>query len=296
MEGLDRLGWADGIAFKAYGRRVGIRVDDPGVLDSVVGLLPPGWTPAKAPTVDRLYSVIAGGRSRGRVRRYAMAYAESARIARTLDRDEMLRRLEMHLHLRVADEARQRVFVHAGVVGWRGGVIVIPGRSRSGKSTLVAALLEAGASYYSDEFAVLDRRGRVFPYPVPLAVRNGKNGPAVRTPAAALERPAPSRPAPMALVIVTRYRRGAQWRPRRLSPGKAALELLNHTVPARRAPTRVMDTLCQAVANAVVLKGVRGDAHETVERILSREWPEVHPATRPRRRATRGTRTTGGRR
>ena len=65
----------------------------------------------------------------------------------------------------MAAETRERVFVHAGVVGWKGHAIVIPGRSRSGKTTLVAELVKAGAEYYSDEFAVLDAEGRVHPFP-----------------------------------------------------------------------------------------------------------------------------------
>src|ERR671929_229610 len=60
---------------------------------------------------------------------------------------------------------------HAGVVGWQGRAILIPGRSFSGKSTLVAALVRAGATYYSDEFAVLDERGRVHPFPKKLSMR-----------------------------------------------------------------------------------------------------------------------------
>ena len=53
---------------------------------------------------------------------------------------------------------------HAGVVGWRGRAIVIPGRSHAGKSTLVAELVRRGAVYYCDEFAVLHETGRVHPY------------------------------------------------------------------------------------------------------------------------------------
>ena len=64
----------------------------------------------------------------------------------------------------VAQRSRQMLFVHAGVVGWRGLAIVIPGRSHAGKSTLVAELVRRGAVYYSDEFAVLDETGRVHPY------------------------------------------------------------------------------------------------------------------------------------
>jgi len=57
------------------------------------------------------------------------------------------------------------------VVAWEGKGIVIPGRSFSGKSTLVAELLRAGATYYSDEYAVFDKHGRVHPFPKDLEMR-----------------------------------------------------------------------------------------------------------------------------
>ena len=64
----------------------------------------------------------------------------------------------------VANYAPDRVFVHAGVVAWRGRALVLPGTSFAGKTTLVAELVRAGAIYYSDEYAVLDEQGRVHPY------------------------------------------------------------------------------------------------------------------------------------
>jgi hypothetical protein len=65
----------------------------------------------------------------------------------------------------VAENARRWIFVHAGVVAWRGQAIVIPGATQSGKTSLVAALVRAGAEYFSDEYAVFDARGRVHPLP-----------------------------------------------------------------------------------------------------------------------------------
>ena len=52
----------------------------------------------------------------------------------------------------------------------------------TGKTTLVKALVEAGATYYSDEFAVLDKEGQVQPYPVPLSIRGNNGHPAPKTP------------------------------------------------------------------------------------------------------------------
>jgi len=71
----------------------------------------------------------------------------------------------------IAETAHDRFFVHAGVVGWNGRAIVIPGQSKIGKTTLVEEFLRIGATYYSDEFAVFDRRGYVHPFARPLRVR-----------------------------------------------------------------------------------------------------------------------------
>src|SRR6266700_1389758 len=152
MAKLDRLGWADGLCFTSYGLRIGIRVNEPEVLARLPDHLPPGWKSARSPIVDRLY-------------------AGAARLARTKALEELFEPLESDLQMFVAEWARRRVFVHAGVVGWRGQAIVIPGMSFSGKSTLVAALVRAGATYYSDEYAVFDARGRVHPYARKLSLR-----------------------------------------------------------------------------------------------------------------------------
>jgi hypothetical protein len=274
MAKLDRLRWAGGIAFRAFGCRVGIRVNDPGILDRVRALLPPGWKPVTSSIVDQLFSLIVGGHGRGGTRRFNIAYAGDAQIARSLDLDETLRVLEIGLDYHIAEFAPRRIFVHAGVVGWDGQAILIPGRSWTGKTTLVESFLKAGATYYSDEFAVLDERGRVHPYPIPLATRkNGRGHATVKKLAEALGGRVGRRPLPVGLVIVTRYRRGARWRPRQLGGGKALLELLNHTIPARRRPRQVLDVLSKVVAGATTLKGVRGGAPALLARLRQREDP-----------------------
>jgi hypothetical protein len=159
--------------------------------------------------------------------------------------------------------------VHAGVVGWNGQAIVIPGRSYSGKSSLVTALVKAGATYYSDEFAVLDERGRVHPYAVPLAIRPDQNGaPPIKRRVEEIGGVAGARPMPVGLVLITRYVSGTRFRPRPVSAGRAVLELLGNTLPARRRPERVLDALTQVVSRALVLRGTRGEAEETAPQIL----------------------------
>src|SRR5262245_27593595 len=152
MEKLDRLGWAAGLSFVSHGTRIGIRVNDPRVMEQIRPLLPYGAKPAGSDAVDDLFSLIVGPASTlPGLRHYNILYWGSARIARSFDLDGVLTALQSSLHFAVAMQAQPWLFVHAGVVGWHGRAIVIPGRSMSGKSTLVSELVRAGADYYSDE-------------------------------------------------------------------------------------------------------------------------------------------------
>jgi hypothetical protein len=267
MKTLDRLGWAEGLSFGAYGVRVGVRTDRAEILPDLLARLPPGWRRLASPRVDRLYSVIAGGGD-GCLRRLSLVYEGSHRIGRSRELPEALDALESALRLHVAEHARGRVFLHAAVVGWRGRAILLPGRSFSGKSTLAAALVRAGASYYSDEYAVLDSSGRVHAYPAPLALRNAAGARIARLSAEALGGSSRREPLPVGLVVLSEFRPRGVWRPRRLSPGRAALEMLAHAVPARRDPARVLATLRRVALDAHVTKGARGEAEATAERLL----------------------------
>ncbi len=176
--------------------------------------------------------------------------------------------MEGNLQIFTAALAKNRIFVHAGVVGWRGRAIVIPGTSFSGKSTLVVELVRAGATYYSDEYAVFDRRGRVHPYARSLSIREDATGQTERLPVGSLGGVAGVEPLPVGLVVASTYKPGAHWRPRKLSPGHAILALLSHTLPARRQPRMSLEVLQRAVKRARVVKSSRGEARDVVDSIL----------------------------
>ena len=269
MRKIDRLGWAAGLAFTAYGVRVGVRVNAPKAIPLLLERLPPGWKQSEAIRVERLYSLFVGGTQRGNVRRFNLLYSDLARIARTTNLDEALDSFESDLQLYVAEEARRRVFIHAGVVGWRGQAIVIPGRSYTGKTTLVAELVRRGATYYSDEYAVMDQRGRVHPYPKPLQIREEVTAKQKKYGVEEIGGQVGRKPLPVGLVVVSRYKQAARWRPRSLSAGQGVLELLANTVSARSNPEAALQALHQAVLTAPVIKGARGEATEMADRILA---------------------------
>src|SRR6202030_3024927 len=172
MENLDRAGWADALRFTSFGVRIGIRVNKPKFGDSLERVLPPGYKATRSTAVHRMYSLVVGEpRSEREPHRLNVLYDGAERLIRKRELAPVLKVLETEIRHRVAEMAPRRVFVHAGVVEYRGRAIVIPGPSMSGKSTLVSELIRHGATYYSDEYAVLDEKGLVHPFAKSLSVR-----------------------------------------------------------------------------------------------------------------------------
>ena len=189
-----------------------------------------------------------------------------------MDFDAVVAAVERHLTLYVAEFARKRVFVHAGVVGWKDRAVLIPGQTMTGKSTLVAALVQAGATYYSDEFAVIDSAGRIHPYPKPLQLRQ-EDGPTQSISLPVIG----TKPLKVGLILSTRHRGGASFRLREMSAGEAMLALLTNTVSAHRNPGQALRTLRKVLAGAKSLKGSRGEADPTVGELLRRNLMPVVP-------------------
>jgi hypothetical protein len=149
---------------------------------------------------------------------------------------------------------------------WGRGIL-LPGRSFAGKSMLVRELVQAGAQYYSDEYAVLDVAGAVHPYPRPLAIRNQRGTGVTKHPVTNAVG-AGGDPLPVGLVVMSEFRSGGEWRPRRLSPGRGALALLANTVAARRIPEVALATLQQVVTRVPIIASERGEAASVVEPIF----------------------------
>ena len=220
--------------------------------------LPPELAPGverEAPAVSYVVTIgpprLAGERSRYCVSR------NGTEIFAVPTEGELLRLLNQDLDFTVARHAPDMLIVHAGVVGWRGMAILIPGRSRSGKSTLVAELVRRGAVYYSDELAVLDERGRVHPYRRPLSLR-GEGGGAERLNLARDD--VPRDPLPVALIVAGFYHPLATWQPAVVRGAQAVLPLIDATIVAREQPARTLRVAARVSSTVVTLQGPRGEA------------------------------------
>src|SRR5262249_47349881 len=153
-----------------------VETNDADLAERLTRHLPPGWRRSASYAGSRRYTVMLEDADRGGVR--ASLYVNGVPLARRSTVQTVLGAFGSDVALHVAEMAPDRVFVHAGVVGYQGRAILLPGRSFSGKTTLVVELVRAGAEYYSDEYAVLDTSGGVHPYSGPLSIRRPGEAPA----------------------------------------------------------------------------------------------------------------------
>lgn len=248
------------ICFDAYGVPVELRAHDPELLGALRGVLPPGASIAEPGGTATVYSIAEGDGS------YVLL-ADSSRIAERGELAEIIALLESTLHFHIAVAARTRLFVHAGVVGWHGGAIVLPGRTHAGKSSLVAALVRAGATYYSDEYAVLDDDGFVHPFARALGMRD-EAGRTRRLDPRTLG-VVGGAPLPVTRVVATRHVAGGAWYAAPMSPGETVLALLDNTLAARSRSADALRILTAVARRAPGIRGERGDAAAAVEQILA---------------------------
>jgi hypothetical protein len=210
-------------------------------------------------------------------RRYTAAPAGGGQWALSIDGEHpvtlsnaeaLADHIEGDLHHWLATFTRGYLFVHAGCVGWRGRAIVIPGRSHAGKTTLTRALLDAGAVYYSDDYAVIAPDGSIHPFPRRLHVRPDPPGPAHRLDPSSGPWRVGHEPIRAALVAAVRYDRDRGWEIETLNHGRGALALLDNTVAARERPQDALRIMTHVMSRAEAIQGTRDEAAAAAERLL----------------------------
>jgi serine kinase of HPr protein (carbohydrate metabolism regulator) len=176
--------------------------------------------------------------------------------------DTAVRRLLADIEHEMASRSPDFTVIHAGVVGFPEGAVLLPGRSHAGKSTAVVELLRAGGRYYSDDLALVGRDGRVFPYPRAINRRvegrvdpwDPQSDPSVEIGTEAI---------PVSIVVFTCFVPGLEtFGPERLSPGAGVLRLLDHCFQAQTAPQKCLATLETLSKGASFWEGRRGDAQQ----------------------------------
>lgn len=248
-------------AFESYGVRLAVESDDAKLLTSVMSVLPPGSKPCARESVTGHFRLRTDD-DLG----YVISSEGEADIP-CRDLELAISTVQMQIRWHVALHARNYVFIHAGVVVHGGRALLLPGHSFTGKTTLVAALVRAGASYYSDEYAVLDEKGQVNPYPHPLSIRD-RNGRARPRTVESIGGSSGDGPAPVGLIAITAYVPGTEWEPDLRSVGQGVVALMEHAVPVLERPDQTLAALRAALTGARVLEGPRGEAEPVAAALL----------------------------
>jgi hypothetical protein len=171
------------------------------------------------------------------------------------------------LRVTIGEYAVDRVFMHAGVVGWDGKAIILPADSFQGKSTLVTELVKNGANYYSDEFAILDAEGLVHPFPRRIGRRTEEFVPYEVT-IEELGGTFGKVPIPVGLVLLTGYEPEGVWEPEILTPGSGVLKMIPYALSIRYRTDFSMQVLHNIASRAIIASSRRGSAERFAKTLL----------------------------
>lgn len=173
------------------------------------------------------------------------------------------------VRLVVAEHAKDLVFLHCGAVEINGKGVLFPGDSFAGKTTLVAEMVKRGATYYSDEYSVIDTEGMLHPFARLLAMRDRVDL-AVRTDLSAesLGGIVGTLPVSVNAVLFLKYEQDAIWNPHKLSPGEGILRLLPQAIPLRFNSEFTLSALNKMSEGVTFVEGKRNSVENSVDKIL----------------------------
>ncbi len=156
----------------------------------------------------------------------------------------------------LAEQSRGGPLFHAGAVAWRSKGILLPGKIRAGKTTLVAWLTTRGFDYLTDEMALIPNGTvTVHSFTRPLNLKgeaisllreqiDGASWATLRNPASWLVTPTALKADnqagdhPLGIIIFPHYRPKGGLEQRRLSKAQAGLALAQSLVNSRNLPER----------------------------------------------------------
>lgn len=171
--------------------------------------------------------------------------------------------IESLVRIKVGEYAPKHVFVHAGAVAISGKALILPGSTRSGKSTLVSELVRNGAEYLSDEYAVIDHRGMVSPFPKPLSIRSADaEGRQVDVLASDLGGKTCRERLECGMILFAEFRGGSDFKPKVISRAGGLMRILEHTVPIRKSPEYSLKVLNKLILRAIIVQSYRPEASE----------------------------------
>lgn len=243
-------------AWEAFGYRLGYRSPTRALDDILTRVVLPNWVEVPPESAEAWIEL-----------RDDQLYDNGTYWTTVTNDEQLCLRLQQATQMRLTWSAEKVLFLHCGVVKVEQKAWLFPGDSKAGKSTLVHALCERGAVFYSDEYAVLDRSGLVYPYPRPLWIRvTHKKRRSIEPGSLGWTRDL--KPVPVSRVYLCPYSKLGAVELRKLSIEEAVEEcsVFLRCSPSRRSEAH--EWLATALATAELAQGRRGEAQGFVENLF----------------------------
>jgi hypothetical protein len=178
-----------------------------------------------------------------------------------LSSEDSLVRFESDFGLYVSEKLPGFVAVHAALLHVDDAVVIVPGKSGVGKSSLCVAAMDAGWEVWSDEYCLIDTStGEVSGWPRPVRQRLAGGG--VRR----IDHQGPVGPGQATHVLTMTYSAdvsGLALEP--MSPGQVAMDLMANTVCARSRPEETFRATTALAKTVNGFTGHRGDVASCLE-------------------------------
>jgi hypothetical protein len=188
-----------------------------------------------------------------------------------LSSEDSLIRFESDFGLYVSEKLPGFVAVHAALIHVDDAVVIVPGSSGVGKSSLCVAAMDAGWEVWSDEYCLIDTAtGEVSGWPRP--VRQRLPGGGVRR----IDHQGPVGPGRATHVLAMTYQEGLSGLALEpVSPGQVAMDLMANTVCARSRPEETFRATTALAKTVTGFTGHRGDVSGCLDalREVFREAP-----------------------
>jgi serine kinase of HPr protein (carbohydrate metabolism regulator) len=180
--------------------------------------------------------------------------------------EESLARFESDFGLYVSEKLPGLVAVHAALLHVDDAVLIVPGYSGAGKSSLCVAAMEAGWEVWSDEYCLIDTvTGQVSGWPRPIRQRlpgggvrridhQGLRGPGLAT----------------HVIAMTYLEQEEGVSLEAVSPGQVAMDLMANTVCARSRPEETFRATTALAKTVTGFAGVRGEITRALPLIRDR--------------------------
>jgi hypothetical protein len=250
------------IYFESFGVNALFQTNNRNLFNLIVGKLPIGWKENSMNKTDVVFSMFCGENNQ--------FFINDELVSEGPSLESFYDYLEREIRITIGGKSPKYVFLHSSVIGIDGEAVLFPAKSFAGKTTLAKEFLKYGAEYYSDEYAIIDEKGLVYPYTKPLSLRGIiDDNTQVDIEVEEFGGKKAHKPIPIKMICLTEYQPSLIWKPEVLSDGKGILELLRHTLTTRENPKFTLKVLNLIAKRAIIAKSKRGDASEFAKTVIN---------------------------